>query len=256
MRSWFCVLAGALLMLAGFAGCEPNITSLGIWRPDAGEQDAAIPVDAAIDEPDAATRTTGQYIEAEAGELSGGFTSASDASASANRYLSPPSGVSSDSAPGAARARYTFELTRAASYEIWGRLRGPDAEHNRFWFQVDDGDWHKWRLSTGEIWYWDAFHDDFDYGVAIQFALSAGTHTLVLANDTDETALDRLYIGEPGDAPAGNDTPCKPPHSIERGGQCEPSCGSHGRTACGGSACAGHPMISAYDCAVCCLLDQ
>jgi hypothetical protein len=252
-------LIGALLALGVLGGCKPDVTSLGIWRPDAGERDATIPVDgldAAPRAEDAATIEAGQYIEAEAGELSGGFTSAADATASAGHYLSPPGAVVSDSAPGAARARYTFEVARAATYRIWGRIRGPDAEHNRFWFQVDGRDWHKWRLSTGDIWFWDAFHDDIDYGNPIAFELSAGTHTLVIANGTDGTGLDRLYVSEPGDVPVGNDTACKPPHSIERAGQCVQSCGSHGRTDCGGAACAGHPVIVAYDCAVCCLLDQ
>jgi hypothetical protein len=249
-RAWI----GACLALSA---CDPRITSLGAWQPETLVHDAAEPDDAAqrdASDTDAADAAEGQYLEAEAGELSAGFRSATDPSASAGQFLSPPDGARSDNAPGAARARYTFEVARTATYEIWGRIRGPDPEHNRFWFQLDGGEWHKWRLSTGDSWFWDAFHEDADYGMPLEFALSAGAHTLVIANCVDGAGLDRLYVRGPGDAPPVNDTRCNPPHSIERAGKCEPSCGSHGQTDCGSDVCQGRPPLAAYDCAVCCLI--
>jgi hypothetical protein len=265
MDRWFrvnrVVFIAAWLVLSA---CDPRITSLGAWRPDAGrpddtqqdaaQLDAAPPDSSARDaDPDAAPSETAQYLEAESGELSGGFRGASDSNASAGQFLSPPDGVSSENEPGASRARYTFEITRAATYLLWGRIRGPGAEHNRFWFQLDGGDWHKWRISTGDIWFWDAVHEDMAYDRPLQFALAAGQHTLVIANCVDGVGLDRLYVALPGDAPPGNATPCNPPHSIERNGQCQPSCGSHGMTGCGGPACQGRPQFSTYDCPVCCI---
>ena len=74
------------------------------------------------------------------------------------RRTSPPT-----TTPGAARARYrAASSTRAGDYVIWGRIHAPGADHNRFWFQLDGGTWYKWRISVGEIWYWDDFHDDTD----------------------------------------------------------------------------------------------
>jgi hypothetical protein len=215
--------------------CDARLTSLG----------AQLKPDAAV--------STGQYIEAEAGELSG-FTSQPDAAASGGGCIEPPAMLSSDDTPGAARATYHFQIANADTVRIWGRIRGPDAQHNRFWFQLDDGAWHKWRISTGEIWFWDALHEDDDYQHPLDFSLSSGAHQLVFANCVDGVALDRLYVTADGDTPPGNDTPCQPPDSIPIDGTCHPSCGSWGTTTCGVQACDGKQALSAYDCDVCCLL--
>jgi hypothetical protein len=51
---------------------------------------------------------------------------------------------------------------------------------------------------------------------------------------------------------ASGTAPCEPPHTVDVGGQCVPSCGHAGGT-CGpqGSACSGE-LVTSYDCAVCC----
>jgi hypothetical protein len=231
--------------------CEPRVTSLGAWLPprDAGEVDASQP------ETDAAPPERGQYIEAEDAELQGDYRAASDPLASGDQFLAAPEGVTADAAPGPARASYRFDVERAATYLIWVRMRGPDAEHNRFWFQLDDEPFRKMRLSTGDIWYWDPLHDDTRYDRPLEFVLSAGTHTLRIANCVDGTDIDRLYVTAAGDTPPGNTTACHPPHSIERAGVCLDSCGSHGRTSCGGPVCQGRTVVDAYDCAVCCLIE-
>ena len=92
---------------------------------------------------------TGRYLEAESGALSGGFRVEDDPTASAQRYLAPPDAVSSDDVPGTARAQYSFPIERAGDYWIWGRIRSPGTDNNRFWFQLDGDAWRKWRISTG-----------------------------------------------------------------------------------------------------------
>jgi hypothetical protein len=231
---------GAAFLLVAMCGCPATETSIGSWWLDAGAP-----------EPDAAS-PSGQYLEAEDGALSGGYTVSAEASASAGHFLAAPM-ETSDAMPGSARARYTFSVSRAGRYVIWGRIRAPDAMTNRLWFQVDGGTFVKWRISTGDIWYWDDLHDNVAYEKALTFELSAGAHELVLANCVAGVALDRLYITADGDVPPGNDTPCHPPHSIERDGMCLDSCGSQGGVGCGGPECMGKPVIDAYDCAVCCL---
>ncbi|HEY2735000.1 MAG TPA: hypothetical protein VGI70_13485 [Polyangiales bacterium] len=225
-------IVAALLISASMLGCGVERTSIGAYLPPPS--------------------ATGQYLEAEDGDLRGGFVSQDDATASGGACLAPPDGTTSDDVPGSARATYQFDAPRSATYLIWGRIRAPDAEHNRFWFQLDGGTWTKWRISTGAIWFWDAFHDDVDYGDPIPFAIAAGSHTLVIANCVDGVQLDRLYISADGDEPIGNDTPCNPPHSIQVGDACVPSCGSHGATTCGADACSGQQPLAAYDCDVCC----
>jgi hypothetical protein len=220
------------LCLAAVA-CEPSLTSVGSWTD------------------------SGHYLEAEDGVLSGGFEIGRDSAASAGRYLAPPFGLNSDSVPGSARAVYDFSLRTPDTYRIWGRIRGPASNANRFWFRIDDDAWIKWRISTGDIWYWDAFHNDTDYGIALNFPLAAGHHQITIANCVDGVDLDRLYYTpDPRDKPPGNDTPCSPPNSIEVNGVCQLSCGSQGGNACSIPACKGLPLLVAYDCGVCCKVAQ
>jgi hypothetical protein len=210
-------------------GCAPQVTSIGEWSPGPERFD----------------------FEAEAGELSPEFSVQADAKASGAAYIAPPE-ASADEMPGAARAVYEFTTASAATFVIWGRIRSPGAENNRFWFRVDEGTWYKWRISVGDIWYWDDFHDDTEYGAPLRFELAVGQHQLMIANAVAGAALDRLYITAAGDTPAGNTTSCMPPHSIELRGVCFPSCGSQSGTTCGVTACSGKTILDAYDCDVCC----
>jgi hypothetical protein len=222
-RAWLAALSLALV------GCEPSLTSVGSWTD------------------------SGHYLEAEDGVLSGGFEIGLDSAASAGRYLAPPFGVNSDNMPGAARAVYEFSLRTPGTYHIWGRIRSPTTGSNRFWVQVDDDSWVKWRISTGDIWYWDAIHNDTEYGNALNFRLAAGHHQITVANCVSGVDLDRLYYTpDPHDEPPGNDTPCFPPNSIEVNGLCQLSCGSQGGNACSIPMCMGKTLLDAYDCSVCC----
>ncbi len=221
------------LALVLLSACAPEEVSLGAWAPP----------------PDAAAPS--RYFEAEDGQLSGGFARVDAAGASNGAALAPPAGTF-DSAPGAARAVYRFAVPRDGTYVMWGRMNAPGANNNRVWFLIDDGSWFKWRLSTGDIWYWDDLHDDADYGHPLRFALRAGEHTLTLANCVDGLRLDRFYVTADGDTPPGNTTICRPPHSIEVAGSCQPSCGAQSGTRCSEQDCAGRTLITAYDCAICC----
>lgn len=217
------VLTGLLAGCLTSTGCDARVTSIGSWTDP------------------------GHYLEAESGVLTGGFSVSSDSGASAGKLLLAPS-VESESEPGNAHATYRFTVLSPGSYKIWGRIRSPDAEHNRFWVRVDDGDWMKWRISVGDIWYWDAFHDDTDYGNAREYLLEMGDHVLTLANCADHVELDRLFYSSiAGDVPDGNDTFCNPPHSIELGGVCQFSCGNQGGNQCG-TVCNDHQPFYAYDC--------
>jgi hypothetical protein len=209
--------------------CAPQVTTVGEWS-----------------EPPAL------YLEAEDGELSGGFVATPDDLASNGAFLGSPDASLADEAPGEARALYTFSLPADGLYTIWGRIRSPGAENNRFWVSVDDEPWFKWRISVGDVWFWDDLHDDTAYGTPATFQLARGTHVLSLGFCVSGAELDRLYVTALGDVPPGNDTSCDPPHSIELGGACYPSCGSQSGTLCGATACSGRTIFEAYDCGVCC----
>jgi hypothetical protein len=177
----------------------------------------------------------GLYLEAESAEFSSdpavpdsGFAIIADPAASNGHYILPPASlVAGDKAHGTALATYNFNLDKDGDYFIWGRLYTVDITSNRFWFQVDGGDWHIWRLTVGTIWYWHRFHIDQLYDDPLHFTFTAGPHQLVIANDVPGARLDKLYVtSEPNDTPPGNTTKCHPPHSIDLGNpMCELSCG-------------------------------
>jgi hypothetical protein len=223
--------AAALTSLAGVAACDATTTSLGAWLPEA---------------------STGFYIEAESGQLSGGFTIGKDTTAFGGGCIEPPPGASSLDEPGAARARYPFEVATPGIYLIWGRIHSPDPTHNTFWFQLDGGKWFIWRITTGDIWYSVPLHERSNYGTPVEFDLAVGPHELVVANAIEGDRLDRFYFTADGDTPVGNDTPCNPPHSVPINGTCIPSCGSQGGNRCGAMPCQGQTILPAYDCDVCC----
>ena len=222
-------IACALALLAVCA-CEPRVTRIGL-------EDAGI----------------GTYLEAESGTLSGGFVIQSDAKASRGRYIAPQTGVTSDDAPGAARASYELNVEVDGTYWIWGRVHDQNIYENRFYFQVDDGDWIKWRITTGDVWFWDVLHDDTNYGTPVSCSLTTGAHRLTIANDTDDAGLDRLYFAPERVKPEDTETLCNPPHTVELGGVCNPSCGVlAGR--CGETPCSG--AMPTYDCPACCVDEQ
>jgi hypothetical protein len=257
MIGWRVKLAAAAWIAC--AACR-DVTMIGAEHlPDAGVDDAGVQdasvtdasvadagVDAAID----AAIFDGPYLEAEDGVLSE-FVVEDSAEASGGQALLAPN-VFSDAMPGTARATYAFELAEAGDYILWGRVYAPDIHANRLWLQIDGGSWVKWRISTGEAWFWDDVHDNAEYGTPLTFTLAAGVHELVIANAGPRARLDRLYFTKDGDEPPGNDTPCRPPHTVELGGECVPSCGLLMGTACGPVDCMGLPPLPAYDCDVCC----
>jgi hypothetical protein len=230
------------------------------------------------------------YIEAEDGQLMGGFTVMNDPRASGGKYIQTTALASVDAGSGvvATLATYNFNLTRAGNYRIWGRVRDPDASHDRWRVTVDDANVDdasvqlfveggtidggvtnpfSWRLSTGVAWWWRPITDDIDYLHPVTFPLSAGSHEISFTSDESGLSLDRLWV-VPADVPhalrandpvPANTSPCRPPDSIElTDGGCKPSCGSFATsdmmTTCPAVSCNGFPERQAYDCNVCCLV--
>jgi hypothetical protein len=225
-------------------GCDASVTSVGAWAP-------------IQEQPEPPSRSL--YLEAESGELSGGFATFSAAAASNGQYLEASAGTPpSDDDAGPARSLYHFNVPAAGDYIIWGRIWSPGIASNRFWFQVDDTGWHLWRISVGTIWFWDDLHEQTDYHRPLIFPLAPGAHRLVIASAVTGAKLDRLYITAEGDEPPGNDTLCYPPHSIDLDGECHDSCGSHANvnnmSSCLASICQGREVVEAYDCDTCCLV--
>src|SRR5690606_16661986 len=171
-------------------------------------------------------------------------------------HITASEGNPSESAPGNARALYQFNIERAGDYLIWGRIQSPGALENRFWFRVNDGAWTLWRISTGEEWFWDDFHDDTSFGEPVVFYFEEGPQKLELSNSVMGSKLDAISIAPFAAAPPSQDITCNPPHSVLLEGSCVRSCGSYLNVSCTPSVCEGREEVIAYDCAVCCLLDD
>jgi hypothetical protein len=225
------LLVPLVLLLA----CDPRVTTIGVVSDDAG----TLTADA----------STGVFIEAESGQLSGAFAIGASTEASGGRFIYANAGASSEDAPGPARAQYSFDVSVAGTYEMWGRVHNQTIYKNRFWFQVDGGDWIRWRITTGDIWYWDVFHDDVNYGIPVELELTAGPHQLLLANCVDNAELDRLYFSSDPARPEPKGTACNPPHSVDLHGGCAPSCGSLAGLCKSSCPVAG---MAVYDCPSCC----
>jgi hypothetical protein len=182
------------------------------------------------------------------------FTIGSDAKASKGKYLEAPAGFTSDALPGPARATYAFTVATAKKYVFWGRFYTPSRDHNRVWVKVDDGVWTKLRVTSGETWFWYTFHAEGMFDVPTLYDLSKGPHTLAIASDSDGARVDRFYITPGGERPAGDDTVCNPPHTVQIGDVCQSSCGMLQGNSCDAVMCAGKTLLAAYDCDVCCTL--
>jgi hypothetical protein len=177
-----------------------------------------------------------------------------DAVASGGEYIESPAGFTSDSGPGPARAEYDIEITTAGMYRFWGRFYTPTLDNNRVWVKVDDGTWTKLRVTTGETWFWYTFHVEGMFETPIQYTLTAGTHKLYVASNSDAVKIDRYYVSPAADRPPGDDTTCNPPHTIPQGGVCKSSCGMLTGDSCDAVLCQGKVQFDAYDCDVCCKL--
>jgi hypothetical protein len=250
---------GACAAIAAISGCgEVDILALdrakvALVADASGDARDASALEA--DSQDEADVPSGIYLEAESGQLSGGFTIGNDPTASGGRYIAPPPGAAPPMQQGAARALYKFDITTPGTYTIWGRIQSPDTSHNQFWVQVDGGSWYLWYITTGEVWYWNRVHNNQEYYTILTFDLATGPHELLVANAVDGVRLDRWYLTPGRDVPPGNEGPCHPPNSIQVNGACIPSCGSQMGNECGSLNCMGLRIVPVpvYDCAVCCI---
>jgi hypothetical protein len=218
-------------------------------RVDLGKENAAGALDATAD---TTPLLPPSCVQAASGILSGGFTLQAADDASAEGYILPPS-TPSLTVPGQARALYTLALNTSGTYGLFGRIRAPSVRNNAFWMTVDTGPSILWHLSTGVIWFTGPVTSGTEYRNPIQYVLDAGPHQVLVQNADPGIALEQLCFAPAGYRPSDNDTPCRPPDSIQvADGGCQLSCGGLGGNTCVPAVCAGHAALPAYDCTVCC----
>lgn len=138
-------------------------------------------------------------IEAEAaGVLTSPLAAQKDSAASSGQYLSAPTAsmAAKNDTPGTAGvASYIFQLGKAGSYKIWGRVRAPTIDHDSFWVRMDGGTWVQWNnIMPGADWHWDPIHDTAAMDAVMKYDLAAGQHTLNVAYRETGTDLDEFLF--------------------------------------------------------------
>ncbi len=108
--------------------------------------------------------------------------------------------------------RYTVNMSQAGRYFLFMRLDAPDPSSNSVWVRVDDQPWMKfWRETTGEQLLTSGFewrevnHD----GVPGSLDLSAGFHSIRVANREPGTRIDKLLLASNDGSPSGHGPPAE-----------------------------------------------
>ena len=150
---------------------------------------------------------TDVWLEAECGTIGANWTQISDASAANGLYLLPPVGnfSGSPSADPANHISFSFEVTEAGQYRIFGRVRTPSNLDDSYWVRANGGTWVKWNGIQGgtSTFDWDQVHDNQNGNALVLFNLNPGTNTLDIAAREDGTEIDKIYITLTGSTPTG-----------------------------------------------------
>ena len=130
-------------------------------------------------------------FEAEAGEITGGFTKVRDGDAAGGAYLHTTPGS------GEGAVSFTFTVPRGGTYFVAARcmVPGPPEEMGRqdsFRFAIDGGEEHIWDLGVGR-WGWDLVKSRKVVG-PFPLELQKGRHRLTIRSREVKARLDRVVI--------------------------------------------------------------
>ena len=136
-------------------------------------------------------------FEAETGVLTAPMVQASDTTASGSKYVYVPNGKGSITNPLAAggQAAYSFTVPAAGNYRVWARVLAASTADNSFFVSLDYAPsiaWHT-ALAGKTNWAWDIVADQNDAEPS-SFALTAGTHTLIIKQMEDGAKIDAIVI--------------------------------------------------------------
>jgi hypothetical protein len=122
---------------------------------------------------------------------------------------------------------------------------------------VDGGAFVRWNdILRTSSWQWDEVHNSDAGNAVMVYTLSAGSHTIVIANREDGTRLDKLYFTALGDTPSGTGEPASCTDGLQNQGETGVDCGGPCPACaaiCGDGLCNGTESCSvcAQDCGAC-----
>lgn len=145
-------------------------------------------------------------VEAESVTPTSPMVSVLDAQASGGRYVWVPNGTgnSTSSFATSGAVTYTFNVTAAGAFRLWGLVSAPTSADDSFWVKVDSGANLPWTCFSGNgaAWTWDRANDSAAQD-PIVWNLTPGSHTLRIRWREDGTKLDRLILtSDPALVPA------------------------------------------------------
>ena len=139
------------------------------------------------------------WIEAEDGILYRPMEENWNAGASSGGYIWVPKGngnlYSLSGENGS--AEYTFEVPRAGTYFLWGRVISNTFAEDSFFISIDGKAFFEWhtQLSDVETWIWDQLRDGpVSDGAIVYLDLEAGQHTLTIKQREDGTKIDKIMF--------------------------------------------------------------
>lgn len=143
------------------------------------------------------------WFEAECANYSDNWLRKYSTEASNIKYLTvDPAKESKNTPSGNPEDILAFDLylLEGGSYNIWARVRAPNADDDSFWIKIDDGEWYNWNgIGGGDTWVWDFVGNA---STPNAYVLDTGYHTLYVGYRESGADLDKLYVTNTGQLPA------------------------------------------------------
>ncbi|HET6567949.1 MAG TPA: M56 family metallopeptidase [Rhodothermales bacterium] len=156
----------------------------------------AVPPDAAAPAAPSMQGPVLLWMEAEDAALSEPMQLEGNLEASGGRFIEVRDDHDSrDHPPAGGHAVYNFDVPKAGSYALWGRVTADDGDEDSFWIQMDGGRWIKWNsIRHDDDWHWGRVRDWDQDDRPVVFDMVAGAHALTVAYREDDARLDRLLL--------------------------------------------------------------
>jgi hypothetical protein len=116
------------------------------------------------------------------------MVTAGDNNASSGTYILVPNDGGSNGF-----AAYTFQVTSAGNYVVWGRVLAPNGTSDSFYVAMDGGAESIWDTAISTKWVWKKVSHRGGADPAV-YNLATGKHTLTIKQREDGTKIDCVVI--------------------------------------------------------------
>ncbi|AKA36093.1 PKD domain-containing protein [Flagellimonas lutaonensis] len=189
----------------------PDLTASGlvegsyVFRLTVTDDESDTGFDEATVVVNAAGQGTELWLEAECATVGANWSTVSDGSASNGEYLLPPAGNNWNSPSSDTDDWVTFTFNASqGTYSIYGLVSTPSGSNDSFWIRANGGTWVKWNsIPGGTAFSWHQVWDNDNNNTVVAFDLVDGANTIDVTNREQGTGLDKLYVTDTANVPAG-----------------------------------------------------